>query len=197
MPTLNLQIAADADDNSGCTAFGLLSATVLISGFYVASGFRVFTRFTNVTIPQGSTITSADYQLNASDTTSATTYDSNIYCNNVDNASNPANGTDLDALSLTTAFTSIAGQNTISGNWYSFDITSAVQEIVNRGGFTSGNAITVLVVNNGSTAYRRWNDYSNSTVNAAKLDIIYTAPVPPSYPENPNADLFKSFIQGL
>lgn len=178
MTLLSLSMTADADDNSGNTGFGLLSAIVLISGFFINAGTRVFTRFQNVTIAQSSNISQADYSVVAVDTDSSTTYNCNIYCNAADNASNPANGSALMALSLTSSSTNVSGLNTTNGVRYTYNIANAVQEVINRGGWSSGNAIMPLWVDNGSSTNRRWNDYNNGGVSvAAKLDITYTDPV--------------------
>ena len=182
MTTLNLTVPSSAEDDSGSTAFGLLNSTVLYSGkISGAFSVRAYFRFTNVTITQGSTINSALFRPVAVDTDTSTNWITRLYFNAVDNASNPASGAALDALALTTAFaTPTNSLNTSAGTRYDFDVTSVLQEIVNRAGWASGNAVTVLWLDNGSTngISRRWNDYSGGAANAAKLDIDYTAGSP-------------------
>lgn len=178
MTLLSLSLTADADDNCGNTGFGLIGATVLIAGNYVSNNIRVFTRFQNVTIGQSSVISQANYSFVAVDTDTTTTFNIKIHCNNVDNASNPASGSALDGLALTSNSTTVSGLNTTNGNRYTYDIATAVQDVINRGGWSSGNAIMALMVNNGGTTHRRWNDFNNGGASlAAKLDITYTDPV--------------------
>lgn len=182
MTTLNLTITANADDNSG-TASGLTNATLTITGRHNTAGvYRGFYRFQNVTIPQGSTINSATFSAQAVDTTSTSTYATKLYANAADNPSNPANATALHALSLTTANTTVTTNlSTTNSVRNSFDVTSVVQEIVNRAGFASGNALMILWIDNGSSnnITRRWNDYSNGgSSTGPKLDIDYTEPAP-------------------
>ena len=73
------------------------------------------------------------------------------------------------------------------GAWLSCDDASAIiQEIIDRGGWASGQALGVVLKDNGSALGDYWQlqDYGRNTAEAAKITIVYTAgggadPVPP------------------
>jgi len=179
--TINLTVGSNANDDCGSTTFGLLNSTVDVVGKFVGSFItRIFYRFASATIPQNATIVSATFSAVAVDTDSTSTWSTKIHLNAADNPSAPADGTALDALALTTAFTApTTSLNTTSGTRFNFDVASAVQEIVNRSGWSSGNALMIVWVDNGSSSgiNRRWSDYSGGSTNQAKLDITYNDPV--------------------
>lgn len=56
------------------------------------------------------------------------------------------------------------------------DVTAIIQEIIDRGGWSSGNALGLVLKDNGSNANVRWQfqDYGRNTGQAAKITIIYT-----------------------
>jgi len=179
--TINLTIGSSANDDCGSAAFGLLNSTIDITGKISGSfSVRAFFRFASATIPQGATIVSAAFSAVAVDTDSSSTWATLIHANAADNPSAPASGAALGALALTTAFcTPTSSLNTTSGVRYNFDVASVVQEIVNRSGWASGNALVIVWVDNGSSSgvNRRWSDYSSGSSNQAKLDIEYNDPV--------------------
>lgn len=142
-------------------------------GFAPAGRWNAFVRFPNVTIPLGAIITSAYIKLKAHYAESGTVTNARIYLNDVDNAVAPANEAQSDALVLTTNYSdwdNVAGWT--AGNWYnSVDFTSAVHEVVNRAGWSSGNAVTVLIKDNvsdsGASRYASTVDY----IAAAKAEL--------------------------
>jgi hypothetical protein len=175
MTTLSLQVGATADDNCGNSSLGLLGGTVGIEGQYAGFNLRSFTRFQNVTITGPITVSVADWQEKAQDTDSSTTYDVGIYFNDVDDAANPADGTALMALALTTAFTQSTNLSTTSGSWHTRSIITAAQEVFDRAGWASGNDQSVVTERLSGTASRRWNTYDAAPADGAKLDYTYTA----------------------
>lgn len=175
MTTLSLQVGSTADDNCGNAAIGLLGGTVNIEGQYAGFNLRSFNRFTNVTITPPVTVSVADFQEKASDTDSSTTYDVKIYFNAVDDSSVPADGTALMALALTTAFTQSTNPSTTAGSWLTRSLVSAAQEVLDRGGWASGNDQTVITERVSGTVYRRFETYDAGAASAAKLDYTYTA----------------------
>jgi len=193
MATLNLQVSASTNDafNRG----GIHPGT----GSYSATGannnigansfffFLVGARFTNVTIPQGSTITAASLQVcaNANDSTQL---DVTIAAENADSPGAFAGTTHepyqaYNSKTTATVRWNVGTASWTAGSWYaSADLTSVIQEIVNRAGWASGNAI-VLVVYNTSTSLpggnqfrviRMW-DYAGNA-SGMKLGITYTPP---------------------
>lgn len=177
MTLLSLQVNASGNDDFGSASFGLLGGIIISEGKPFGFTMRAYYRFVNVTVPNGSVVSQADLQRSAGDTDSTTTIDYNIHCNAADNPSAPANGTALDNLVLTSSSTNVNALNTTAGTWYTSNIAGAVQEVVNRSGFSSGNALMAVVVNGTGTAYRRFQAYDASSTLAAKLDITYTDPI--------------------
>ena len=114
-------------------------------------------RFPNVTIPQGSSIKSAYIKLTAYQTLSGATVNSNVFLADEDNASSPSSVADFNGRSLTSgvAWDAIAAW-TQATQYDSPDLANDLQEVVDRGGFSSGNAVMVMIFDDGSdsNAYR-------------------------------------------
>jgi hypothetical protein len=115
-------------------------------------GLQVFTRFDNVTIPAGSTINSAVLRVRASATRSDTAVNVKVYCEAADDPIAPSDGSDTIGRALTTGTDWDNVPSMTLGSYYdSPDISSEVQEVIDRGGWASGQAIIVNVLDNGST----------------------------------------------
>jgi len=107
-------------------------------------------RFTNVTIPKGATITAAHVQLRGGALNSGTT-DINIHFKAEDNGSQPV-VTDSDIPwwlnDLTDAVNwEISAAWSNDGTYESVDIKDILQGVVDRSGWASGNAATVVLKN--------------------------------------------------
>lgn len=190
MATLNLQVGASADDvyhrlEDGTTHSFSTNNTILYSGRYdTTPDFRYggVCRFSNVTIPQGSTIDSAELTITATANNSATVVRTNIACEDVDNADTIDDDAEYDALSLTTpvAWDEI-GAWTTDTEYTSPAIASAVEIVTDRGGWSSGNALNVDWrdddSDSGAGRRRRGYSYDGDSAKAPKLDIDYTAAV--------------------
>lgn len=137
------------------------------------AGYWIGYRFLNVTIPQGSTINSATLQYYVTSTTRDDN-EQNVYCQADDNASTFTTGaSNISSRTLTSANTSVTADS-VGVGFYSVSITSAVQEVINRAGWASGNALAVIM--DALTGVNLAPDtYDNSPTNAAKLNIDYTA----------------------
>jgi len=179
MTVLNLQVAASADDAMEMWAGSptLTDATIALSGADDFWGFR----FLNVTIPQGATINTAVlsvYNFSSGDVTMRGI----IYANDVDDAAVfTTTGGNIEGRALTTA--NVVWSATFAfQNWNnSPGIASVIQEIVDRGGWASGNALVILVKSTtGADAAIR--TYDNLATRGAKLDIDYTAGSAPAVP---------------
>lgn len=132
-------------------------------------------RFTGMDIPKGATITSAYVQFTASEAGSATT---NLLIKG-ENADNSA------AFAAASNNISQRPQTSASANWAPAawtagaagdqqrtpDLKTIVQQIVNRPGWASGNALTLIVTGTGKrTAY----SYEGATDKAPQLIVQYT-----------------------
>ena len=129
------------------------------------SACQAFIRFPNVTIPQGSVITLAFIRFTAYLDRSNTIVKTNIYFNDSDDAVAPISVATYNALVKTTAFVAWDGlASWINGTTYdTLSIITPLQEIVDRGGFASGNAVMVLIEDDGSdvNAHRLASDLSH------------------------------------
>ena len=131
-----------------------------------------------VDIAKDTVITSATLKVRASGNSSGTTVKLKIGCEAADNPSAPTNWTQLNSRTLTTAYTlnnNVAAWT--AGTEYTFDITTAVQEILNRAGWASGYTLAVMVNDNGSSVdtNRGFAASEHATYAAAILSIDYAS----------------------
>ncbi len=157
-------------------------------------------RFQNIGIPQGTTILSASIQFTTDETNSGST-SVTVRGEDTDNASGFSGAnSNISNRTLTTAsvgWNSIPAWNTVgqSGtNQQTPDLTSIVQEIVNRGGWNSGNSMAFVVNGSGE---RTAESYNGSAGQAAVLTIMADfTPVPmPTLPTIiPNTNRGLPFI---
>ena len=145
----------------------------------MANKYNLFIRFPNVTIPQGSTITSAIVKFNAGGSDSGTGCNINCYFNNVDNAVAPTSAIAGVNLAVTGA---VAWNNieswTHDSTYYSPELKTILQTVINRPGWVSGNALQIVFKNNGSSTsrLRKPHSWDNGSV-IPELSITYDAPV--------------------
>jgi hypothetical protein len=162
-------IAASADDarQQGAT-MNLSGATLNIA----AGNVWVIARFTNVTVPAGSTINSAQirFYLVTNDDPNTT-----IYGEATDNSAQPTTAdNDISSRSLTTASLAWSGTDLGLNAYYAIDISGIVAEICGRAGWVSGNALAIIVDGlAGSSVTIR--PYDHTPAQAAELTIDYTA----------------------
>jgi hypothetical protein len=177
--TLNLQVGASADDafcDSAANNYSQIGTSMNLYGGIGTPASRAGFRFQNVTIPQATVITEAIFSIYAASVSGG--INGNLYGEAADNPAAFSSGSNITGRSITTATTLWATATFPSGQFNSTDITSAIQEVLNRAGFASGNALVVLwrgrsggspVSQNGITTY------DGMTSRAAKLDITYGA----------------------
>lgn len=154
-------------------------------GSYVS--FNTFIRFTGINIPQGASISAAYLKLTSHGSLSGTTVNVRIFFNDIDDAVAPTSIAEANGLALTTSFTdwdAIAAW--IDGVQYdSPSIVSILQEVVNRGGWSSGNSMIALLKNNVSSdgAYREAEAIDYVSVEKAELHIEWAVPIEIVCPE--------------
>lgn len=134
-------------------------------------------RFTTVLIPQGTTIKSAVLTLVASDTVSSITVNAIIKGEDANQAnafSTYANFMGRPRTSASVAWNNIAGW-TAGVSYQTADLKTIIQEIVNRAGWLSGNALVLFIENNGSTqgSYREFASWDHLTYAAAQLIVTW------------------------
>ncbi len=144
--------------------------------------YSMLARFTtDSNITNGLTITSATYKMTAQGTynAGANVIAYLVSAHAADNAGVlvTTNGdVNTTARPRTTAVSSVWTQTSIVvDTQYTIDVTSVVQELVNRGGWAAGNAIVIIVDTNSTTSQGEWQDYYGTGANVPVLDIVYTA----------------------
>jgi type IV pilus assembly protein PilY1 len=136
-----------------------------------------YIRFQNVTVPQGATINSARIDFVSFQAESGTACNTNIFFNDSDDAVAPTTYQEYEALVRTTAFVAWDGISAWvrEGEYSSPDISTVVQEVVDRGSWSSGNAMMLIWENDASdnNAIRVPVSYEDE-LTEAKLYINYS-----------------------
>lgn len=146
-------------------------------------------RFTGITIPQGATISSAKITFTARNTLYQS-YPQNINLKiqgiAEDNTAEFVASPEDSARTRTKTTASVTWSGNVSESaGVPFDtpsITTIIQEIVDRAGWSSGNALALFISDNGSASgkYLEVLEYNDDTTKAALLTIEYTAGSPSS-----------------
>jgi len=180
MPTINKQVGANADDGHWS---GLVFSNNITVAKYGVNEIGIAThnyyRWTDVTIPDGATITSAtvscyDYGSGMGTIPNGT----KLYFHKSANPAAPTNLTQAKALvnSATTNYVVPVMSN--GGGWFAHpDVSAIIQELVDTYSYSSGSAMMAFIISASGNAsnygaiYMR--DYAGNTM-GAKLDITYT-----------------------
>lgn len=151
------------------------STVLMVAGMNVPSDANVRTWIPFVLpIPQAKQIISATLRWVATDTRTEI-YNYWIRCEAADNATVPANYTALFAKSVTTGINPASSAVT-AGVEYSHDVTAAVQAVLNRAGWASGNTLAIVVDDDTATGSQRreYASSENATYAEPQLDIVMT-----------------------
>ncbi|MBP9819701.1 hypothetical protein KBC79_03105 [Candidatus Woesebacteria bacterium] len=180
--TLNLQVGSSSDDGDAHES-GLdpsITRDRIPIGSYNGNEHLGAARFTSVALSQAETITSADFILTALGTydCGSCTLSTTLQMDDVDDSA-ALTTSNMHNRTLTTASTNADIKVTVESTEYSFDVTSQVQEVVDRAGWATGNDMTVIALDNGSTGseWQEYYSYDNTTSKAPKLTIEYGAAV--------------------
>ena len=174
--TVNYTVATNADDglenyqNHGITQN--YKVTVACGGDW-ASSDGLF-RFQGVAVPQGSTINDAALSPYVNDVANDD-LTCTIYGDDVDNSNNLTAEADIDGRTRTTA--SVSESHTALGTgFHDSNVTAIVQEIVNRGGWLSGNNMSFMYIatHPSGSANCEFEAYELAA-HPAELEIIYSA----------------------
>ena len=177
MATVALQVGSGNDDGrepgSGTPILNDASEIAMLTN---SANTWLALRFTNVTVPQGSTVNSAPLEVYIV----GTSYDDpdvDVYLEDADNS--PALTTSSNNISgrtKTTAKVTWSGSGLGAGWKPPGDLAAVVEGVFTRPGWASGNAVTVLFDSLSSSNNLRIRPYEYDTSLAAKLTIDYTAP---------------------
>ncbi len=169
----------DAEEGEDGSMYLTSSDLELVYDSYNSQGNQeVGIRFTNVAVPSGATITNAYIQFTVDETKNdsgvktirgedvddAPGFSSSDF--NISNRTTTSASVNWDPVSWTSTGASGADQRTP-------DLTSIVQEIVNRGGWSSGNDMVYILSGSGR---RVAESYNGSSASAPLLHIEYSAP---------------------
>lgn len=168
MVSLSVYTTSDGGSEIGGTPFG--------AEIWFRYENRVWFHFPNVTIPAGSVILSASfrYYMNGYNTTSKSF---NLYFEDADNPSAIISELDCDSRTKTTAY----GLNSVtSSGGYGYKTRNVpveiVQEVIDRPGWSSGNAMNLIGVCTEASA--PWISVAGTESGlTARLDISYMPPI--------------------
>lgn len=136
---------------------------------------RVGFRWTTVPIPKGASIDSASFAMRVY----SANYDDanfNVHCEDADDAATFSTTNHPATRTLTTAFTPWVAQGIGTGFKTSPDISSAVQEVVDRPGWDQNNSV-VVITDQLSKDYTLWcSSYDSAASYGAKFNATYTVP---------------------
>jgi hypothetical protein len=149
-------------------------------------------RFTTVPIPQGATINSAILSvytyINTGYSTNPTQVKLKIYAEAVDNSTTFSDAdNNIRNRSATSAQVDWDISSWVNGINTSVDFSSVIQEIVNRPGWSTNNAINILIKDDGSTTGAHLNIYQKILSSATpKLNVTYSTGGPHSSTYDPS-----------
>lgn len=136
---------------------------------------NIFLRFLDVAVPHGATITRAKVQFTALDDHAEDDVNARIYGNDTDSATAPTSSATAAAKTLTTAYVdwNTLADWTTDTTYDTPDISSILQEIIDRPGWSSGNDLLLFIKSIGTTAtdgtIRNAYDYTDDSAKSAKL----------------------------
>ena len=150
-------------------------------GLYVFDEYAGGFKFANVTIPQGTIITSAKVTFQAWSDQATTVCNIRIKGEDIDDAAVFSTYDDFIARTRTTAYVdwSAISEWTINTDYDSPSITTIIQEILDRVGWISGNDLVLFFENNGSTGNgnRLPKTYDLTTDYCARLTVTHSGEI--------------------
>ena len=175
---LVVSVAASADDAAQAVSNGLM--TLNSTAVNIQPAFTTGFRFLNLTVPQGASIVEATIQFTAGTSNQLTAVTTTIFGQAADNAGTFTSTTsDISSRTKTTASVAwavpsfatigdrLAAQKTP-------DIKTVVQEIVDRGGWASGNAMVFILANATGAGPRALATWDHATFTEPTLTVRYT-----------------------
>lgn len=184
MATFSVKTAALGNDGEYACVTGTTFANNTISMQFGKTGGGVlkgiWCRFLSVTVPQYSTISAATIYWHCPLTDVDATCNATIECEAADNPSSPTTAANGRGRARTTAVTWGGVEGYSTSTYYTTpDFATCVQEVVDRSGWSSGNALQVIVDDNGSSlgATRNLSTYDVGTsAKYPQITITYTPP---------------------
>ena len=174
--TLTAQLAASSDDvNQDSNGLDLTSGTLWLGNASGASYTGL--RFTNLAVPPGASITSAQLQVYSSQS-QWLSLNLSLAAEASGNSSTFSAGSPPSLRPIT--IQSIAHQSDtqwLPNTWYALDeMAPVIQAVVGRPDWQSGNSLSVILTGTGSDWGRKFvQSWDGSPANAPRLVIVYTA----------------------
>ena len=188
--TLNIRVNSSSDDAEQRITSGVMDITSTDIEIGDDPGHNENQlgglRFQDIVIPRGATILSAYVEFETDDIDTAIT---SVIISAQDHDNAPTFTTASNNISdrtTTTALVSwsdIPAWNTVSEKHNTPDISSLVQEIIDRSGWNPGNSMAFIIDGTGS---RTAESYDGESINAALLHLEYTT-ITPNNPPTANA----------
>ncbi|MCW8984000.1 MAG: DNRLRE domain-containing protein, partial [Thermoanaerobaculales bacterium] len=143
-------------------------------------------RFSGISIPQGALINRATLTVRMY--TSSSTYDDincTVHAHDTDDAPDFADDTTILARPMTTGVPWVVANAGLT--WQSIDVASEIQAIVDRGGWSSGNALALLLIGKSDySAFARFASYDYSSgAYRPRLSIDWSINQTPGAPTTP------------
>lgn len=187
------QVGADSDDCDRRVEpdrFGLNEDRIFGGSFSAAVyGFGGGYRFTAVDIPQHSTIDSAYFKVVSDADNAGAACNTRVSGHDVDNSLTFSTKVDFDDRYNNHRTAAVVdwdaipawSQDEYGADTFSPDIKTVIREIVNRGGWSSGNALSLfwedLDDRSDNVALRRGYAHDQDPTKAARLEVTWTPPV--------------------
>jgi hypothetical protein len=156
-----LHVNDDGDAGAAGGNFEQDSFNITLGNASPVGDYHAWFRFDNVEIDQGTMINEAHLSWLADSTKTGTQFIIKTFCEAEDDATAPTDGADLISRNLTTA-TGHQGMGAWTGGvrYDSMDLKTVIQEVIDRPGWVSGNAIQFHVIEESSDtdAYRTVNN---------------------------------------
>lgn len=167
-----ISVATGNDDGYKASSGGFDRAGAEAYCGNIGATYTFWCKFDGVTAPQGSTIGSASLLITMSYVPGGNTVSWKCRAVDADNPASPTNASEYDAFSWTTAETTGTDANPTS---LTIDVTSQMQELVDRGGYGEDKVIFQLA-DNGSGAFQwMYPAPYESASQEARLTVNYTA----------------------
>jgi len=182
-PTIDLQVGTDTDDLRDTENFGTQGSIFGFGNTQFGTGFvDSGARFLNVTVPKGSTIDVAHLTLTVANNQTSLDLVSDIFGEDADDPvtfSDQGNFRGRTRTSATVAFDLVDTDYNDNEEVNLTDMAAIVQEIIDRSGWSSGNAMVFFVEDDGSAAAAASSfssdQHDDDNAGAPKLHIEYTA----------------------
>lgn len=194
-----LQVQAAADDARNIypgQSFTNTPVTQHLGKFNTINSYDNGWRWLALPVPQGTTVISAYMTLYSANVKAGTTAKAIFYGVAEDSATAFANNAANIPGGKTKTTASVA-KDFVVANWGTvgfndtdtIDVTSLVQEIINRAGWVSGNNIAIVARDNGSsnTNYIGHSTYNSDPTRGAKLTVTFLTGAEPTAPSSLSA----------